>query len=340
MVFLYPLGTPLFYLFLLRRNRPRLDRLRVNQALRVQLINKARASSDYQSGRASRDERQVPWLISEEERSRLSDDMLKELRELEHEDASERAALPSYISKLLKGYELRVPWFEVFECVRKLAIACLPVFFQPSGSASQLLFGLMICFMCFGFYVAFDPFEDRGNDAVAQLCQLQIFFSLLSSVALTYEDDENAGSNIDVLLVVLWFLPLTVAFYLESPLTSVVSSLLSMLKEKLDAKAGRGNDEEGVQVAITNEPPSTSGHGNTKAEGQVAAPSQHAVARQEQSTQKWLQEQNRSDPNQESTRLSDMLGTGEFPDEPSVERRPSLGLQQLVSSPRLGEGSV
>ena len=93
-------------------------------------------------------------------------------------------------------------------------------------------------------------------------------------------------------------------------------------------------------MAITNEPPSTSGHGNTKAEGQVAAPSQHAVARQEQSTQKWLQEQNRSDPNQESTRLSDMLGTGDFPDEPSVERRPSLGLQQLVSSPRLGEGSV
>jgi len=129
MVLLYPIGTPLFYMFLLRRHKARLDKLRVNQALRVQLITKARASSDYQSGRASRDVRQVPWVISEEERSRLSEDVLDELRQLEHEDVSERKALPSAVSKLLKGYELRVSWFEVFECVRKLAVACLPVFF-------------------------------------------------------------------------------------------------------------------------------------------------------------------------------------------------------------------
>ena len=58
------------------------------------------------------------------------------------------------------------------------------------------------------------------------------------------------------------------------------------------------------------------------------------------STQKWVQELNRSDPDQDPTRLSDMLGTSQFPDEPSDEPRPRLGLQQLVSSPRLGEGSV
>ena len=229
MVLLYPLGTPLFYLFLLRRNRGRLNKLRVNQALRIQLINNARASGDYQSGRISEDKRQVPWLISAEERTRLSVDVLKDLRELEHEDVTERAALPSSISKLLKGYELRACWFEVFECVRKLAVACLPVFFQPSGSASQLLFGLMVCFVCFGAYVHFDPFEDRGNDAVAQLCQVQIFFSLLSSVALSFSDDENAGSNIDMLLVVLLFLPVMLAVVLESPLKPVVSALMSRL---------------------------------------------------------------------------------------------------------------
>ena len=232
MVIVYPLGTPLFYLFLLRRNRVRLDRLRVNQALRIQLINNARASGDYKSGRASEDKRQVPWVISEEERSGLSVNVLKDLRELEHEDVVERAALPSSVSKLLKGYELRVCWFEIFECVRKLAVACLPVFFQPSGSASQLLFGLMVCFMCFGAYVHFDPFEDRGNDAVARLCQVQIFFSLLSSVALSFSDDENAGSYIDTLLVMLWFLPVTLAVVLESPLKSVISALLSWLATK------------------------------------------------------------------------------------------------------------
>ena len=61
-------------------------------------------------------------MISEEERARLPADVLKHLRELEHEDVRERAALPSSISKLLKGYELRACWFEVFECGRKLAV--------------------------------------------------------------------------------------------------------------------------------------------------------------------------------------------------------------------------
>ena len=86
-------------------------------------------------------------------------------------------------------------------------MACVPVFFQPSGSDSQLIYGLMVCFVCFGAYVHFDPYEDRGNDAVARLCQMQIFFSLLASVALTSASEQNAGSNMDVLLVVLYCLP-------------------------------------------------------------------------------------------------------------------------------------
>ena len=47
----------------------------------------------------------------------------------------------------------------------------------------------------------------RGNDAVARLCQMQIFFSLLASVALTSASEQNAGSNMDILLVVLYCLP-------------------------------------------------------------------------------------------------------------------------------------
>ena len=54
----------------------------------------------------------------------------------------------------------------------------------------------------------FDPYEDRGNDAVAKLCQMQIFFSLLGSVALTsVSSEQEAGSNMDVLLVVLYLVP-------------------------------------------------------------------------------------------------------------------------------------
>ena len=100
-------------------------------------------------------------------------------------------------------------------------MACVPVFFQPSGSDSQLIYGLMICFVCFGAYVHFDPYEDRGNDAVARLCQMQIFFSLLASVALTSASEQNAGSNMDILLVVLYCLPVRLPSHLFgcSPLT-------------------------------------------------------------------------------------------------------------------------
>ena len=198
--------------------------------LRVQLLNKQRAEDDYASSRVSIDKRQVPWLLTPEERKALPIGVLRKLRQLEREEESARKQLPGFISKLVKGYELRMWWFEVsdilnqnalippsflrahvicqiFECIRKLAVACVPVFFQPSGSASQLIYGLMICFVCFGAYVHFDPYEDRGNDAVARLCQMQIFFSLLASVALTSASEQNAGSNMDILLVVLYFLP-------------------------------------------------------------------------------------------------------------------------------------
>ena len=64
MALLYPFGTPLFYLYLLRSNKPALDRLRVNQALRVQLIEKHAAEDDYASSQVSRTSRFVPWVIS------------------------------------------------------------------------------------------------------------------------------------------------------------------------------------------------------------------------------------------------------------------------------------
>ena len=88
----------------------------------------------------------------------------------------------------------------------------------------------MICFLCFGAYVHFDPFEDRGNDGVARLCQVQIFFSLLASVAISAA--ENTGTNLDVLLTVLWFVPVGLALLLESPILKGAQSLLGKWTQK------------------------------------------------------------------------------------------------------------
>jgi len=149
------------------------------------------------------------------------------------------------------GYEVRMWWFEIFECVRKLAVACLPVFFQPSGSPSQLVWGLVVCFVAFGLYVHFDPYEERGDNAVAALCQVQIFFSLLASVALT-SDSGAAGTNMDVLLVVLYCFPVGLAIFLESPLLPcyqrAVQRLSGRRKQRPEGEVARDTEMKELQV--------------------------------------------------------------------------------------------
>ena len=45
--------------------------------------------------------------------------------------------LPEYVRKLTEGYDLRVYWFELFECARKILLVGMPVFFEV-GSVEQL----------------------------------------------------------------------------------------------------------------------------------------------------------------------------------------------------------
>ena len=146
---------------------------------------------------------------------------------LEIEEESRRAELPNYVQKLILGYELRVYYFELFECFRKLAIVCLPVFIPPSGSVPQLIFGLVVCFLTFGAHMLYNPYVENGDDRLAQLCQVQIFFALLSSIALKYDEGTlRNATNMDVLLTVLIALPILLAFYLE------VSDALSELDDE------------------------------------------------------------------------------------------------------------
>ena len=86
--------------------------------LRVQLLNKQRAEDDYASKRVSIDKRQVPWLLSPAERKALPIGVLRKLRQLEREEERARKQLPGSISKLVKGYELRMWWFEVMTTFR------------------------------------------------------------------------------------------------------------------------------------------------------------------------------------------------------------------------------
>ena len=54
---------------------------------------------------------------------------------------------------------------------------------------------------------------------------MQVFFSLLTSIALNYDPYtvSERGTNIDALLSVLTMLPVALAIYLESPLVDAVN---------------------------------------------------------------------------------------------------------------------
>jgi hypothetical protein len=154
----------------------------------------------------------------------------EELDDLATEEKAEKARLPLYLRKLVTGFQYRVYYFEMLDCFRKLAIVCMPVFFSPAGTPAQLIFGLMVCFFTFGVYCTVSPYAAKADDRLAQLCQLQIFFALLASVALSFSDDKDAaGSSFEVLLCILLVLPGVLALYTNSP-------LLTFLTKKLVAK--------------------------------------------------------------------------------------------------------
>ena len=135
--------------------------------------------------------------------------------------------LPDYVQKLIMGYELRAYYFEIVECARKLAIVCVPVFLQ-SGSSSQLIFGLLVCFLTFGVHIKYNPYIADADDRLAQLCQAQIFVALLASVALKYDAATIDNPNgMDATLCVLTSLPMIMTIYLESPLPEMVSARLN-----------------------------------------------------------------------------------------------------------------
>ena len=123
------------------------------------------------------------------------------------------------MQKLIVGYTLRTYDFELIECLRKLAIICLPIFFRPAGSVAQLIFGLMVCFLTFGTLMLYAPYVEKEDNFLASMCQVQIFFVLLSSVALKYDTGSlEEATNVDILLSVLTIICFAFTIFFETPL--------------------------------------------------------------------------------------------------------------------------
>ena len=255
MVFVYPLGIPCLYTYLLFfKHGAEVQLLKSLELERCALKDEQIAASNLRLARDIHGKPQASWrggrrrsesnwksrakneilqscrsLFSTSQRTVVvnqADESLKmQMCALQCEEDAVREELPDYVQKLILGYELRTYYFEILECFRKLAIVCLPVFFQPSGSVSQLIFGLIVCFLTFGTLMVYAPYVEEADDRLAQLCQVQIFFALLSSIAFKYDTGTMSNAvNMDILLTTLTIIPCALAFLLETPLADIVTS--------------------------------------------------------------------------------------------------------------------
>jgi hypothetical protein len=251
-MFIYPFGTPLLYAYLtFYAHGRRLDDMKLNEILRLRLREEALADilhtrhlARAKMMEARKELRRtqakelppVPQVLVPGDED-LPDHVVKHIKELEKEEEELEAGLPEYVKKLIGGYKRRDAHFEIFECFRKLALVCMPVWFEP-GSVAQLIFGLMVCFVTFGAYTAWAPFAEERANVLAQACQVQIFFALCSAIALSFDvgRTEESSRSIDVLLTVLTFVPLSMTVVLRTP---VVRLLEQRERAKLEMELQR-----------------------------------------------------------------------------------------------------
>ena len=200
MLVIYPIGVPLFYALTFYRGRHELHDLR-----RIELTLETDFALTKLKAEAAATPEETDELVRRAiEVHQVSGEALKKLRD----------KLPSTLRKLTAGYELRTYWFEIFECLRKITLIGLPIFFPP-GSPPQLIFGLIICFLSYGAFIFYSPYIRDDDNFLAQVSQVIIFFSLVSSVVTNAFPEDPV---MQVLLPALLAVPMILSFIFETPL--------------------------------------------------------------------------------------------------------------------------
>lgn len=99
----------------------------------------------------------------------------------------------SYVRTLTDLYDLRVPYWESVECVRKVAIVGAAVFLGP-GSLLQIGTMLLVSLGFTCFYVEQRPYDQWSASMLSQFCQIVFFLSLLSALMDMANEGAVSGS--------------------------------------------------------------------------------------------------------------------------------------------------
>eukprot|EP00966_Prymnesium_polylepis_P079731 1847669-Prymnesium_polylepis.1 len=150
----YPFGIPALYGRILYLFYPQLKELmRLERSLAVLEQQEADAARTETESNEAIDQRKQSFMLAAPELVRAQAEYAK----LEPLFEAQRNALPDYLRKLVGGFDFRVFWFELMECLRKLMLIGAPVFFDPPGSVQQLLYGLVACFIIACAYAQWQP---------------------------------------------------------------------------------------------------------------------------------------------------------------------------------------
>ena len=154
MALIYPLGTPLLYVGMLYANREAIDKTgKLERALITRYADKLKKIEHRQSKEEDTTRSNELDALREE-----TDQLRKEVESKIRNDNLGTGGL----AKLTAAYEMRVYWFEVFECVRKICLLGLPIIFEH-GSAAQLIMGLLVCFISSGMYASYEPYVEASD---------------------------------------------------------------------------------------------------------------------------------------------------------------------------------
>ena len=103
----------------------------------------------------------------------------------------------------------------------------MPSTFPERGGTAQLFWGLLVCFVTFGSYMMYAPFIEESDDKLSQLAQMQIFLTLLSSLALSAVPPSEVVGQL--VTVILFLVPL-IGVALETPLLEVLGSAFDAIR--------------------------------------------------------------------------------------------------------------
>ena len=185
MILVWPLGVPLHTLWMFFRNRRGVTAL-ANAQARKEHKSELERLKRFGTQKAAL----TPTLQALQARSqplapkaRWSSFVGRQQRESSTERAMEVMRDPLWITERLKQYEPRVFYFDLIECVRKLCLVGLSVFFEK-GSSQNLAFGVLVTstFLC--LTARLSPYVLVSDDLLAIAAQAALLLTLCLAIML------------------------------------------------------------------------------------------------------------------------------------------------------------